>query len=43
MQLVSTWIGFLKEMRWLKENTADQLEITEDGKTWISRCYFAIR
>jgi hypothetical protein len=41
-QLVSIWIDFLKEMRWLKENTAGQLEITEEGKTWINRCHFAI-
>jgi predicted transcriptional regulator len=43
MQLVSTWIDFLKEMSWLKESTAGQLEITKEGKTWISRCHFVIR
>jgi len=42
-QRVSKWIDFLIEMRWLKENTDGQLEITEGGKTWISRCHFVIR
>jgi predicted transcriptional regulator len=43
MQLVSIWVNFLKEMGWLKENTEGQLEITEEGKTWISKCHFVIR
>jgi hypothetical protein len=34
---------FLIKMQWLKENTDGQLEITEWGKTWISRCHFVIR
>jgi hypothetical protein len=42
VQLVSMWMDFLKEMSWLKENTAGELEITEAGKTWIGKCHFAI-
>jgi hypothetical protein len=35
-------MDFLKEMSWLKENIAGELEITEAGKTWIGKCHFAI-
>jgi hypothetical protein len=45
-QLVSTWIAFLKDKRWVDEEDTDPndiLKVTKKGKTWLKRFESVIR
>jgi hypothetical protein len=42
-QLVSKWIDFLKDIRWLREGARDtKFIVSENGKKWMKRYDFAL-